>query len=140
MSSKGVCCVAATRPAWRVLKDLSWSTSPSRRRCCSDSTRLEGTESLHIASRCSARPRCSDSTRLEGTERLHPTEGCSAHRRVAATRPAWRVLKVNKIISFANAIVVAATRPAWRVLKGVASACLSVTRVGLQRLDPLGGY
>src|SRR6266851_3615070 len=36
--------VAATRPAWRVLKDSTGQRSESRRFCCSDSTRLEGTE------------------------------------------------------------------------------------------------
>jgi len=39
--------VAATRPAWRVLKVLSHIDSVPGLLGCSDSTRMEGTESVH---------------------------------------------------------------------------------------------
>ncbi len=60
---------------------------------------------------------------------------------VAATRPAWRVLKVAMGAIVAVAVgVVAATRPAWRVLKELPKTLSQVSQPLLQRLDPLGGY
>src|SRR6266487_595441 len=110
--------VAATRPAWRVLKGsciISCSSHPTR--CCSDSTRMEGTES--------------------GTrEQLHERS-----RGVAATRPAWRVLKdwLDYQVLRSNTTV-AATRPAWRVLKVYSLLTAVLEDQSLQRLDPHGGY
>jgi len=61
--------VAASRPAWGVLKDDNAEIGPLLRLCCSDSTRMEGTE------------------RREASALIAKTIS------VAATRPAWRVLK-----------------------------------------------
>src|SRR6266699_3606566 len=109
--------VAATRPAWRVLKEIISSSAVASRDSCSDSTRMEGTES-GITCLCLQRliSRCSDSTRMEGTESRLPGPGAGCSCSVAATRPAWRVLKDER-----REIAVGGGQ--W-----------------LHRLDPHGGY
>ena len=59
---------------------------------------------------------CSVSTRLEGTESAAMLSGTQSK------------------------LLVAASRPAWRVLKGQRLRLLSRQEPQLQRLDPLGGY
>src|SRR6266699_5903701 len=67
------------------------------RRRCSDSTRMEGTERLKSAlPGRTEQPGCSDSTRMEGTERVDAKRFSELPLGVAATRPAWRVLKVRR--------------------------------------------
>src|SRR5712692_7627452 len=93
--------VAATRPAWRVLKVPRTCRAWRGSACCSDSTRLEGTErrrmdqtGIPVGLVAATRPAwrvlkevpsscmiacsggCSDSTRLEGTERSHADMNC----------------------------------------------------------------
>src|SRR6266487_4531322 len=74
--------VAATRPAWRVLKEQMHTATCQFPHGCSDSTRMEGTERAAariddlLKSSC-----CSDSTRMEGTE------STKSHR--LCTRSAW---------------------------------------------------
>ncbi len=133
--------VAATRPAWRVLKDdlsrclnVFWP-------CCSDSTRLEGTERRRRRSPLGSRSGCcSDSTRLEGTDSLYRdctkegmSNGCSDSTRLEGTE-----------------------RWGYRDRGDACHRCSDSTRLEgterfnrteereqallLQRLDPLGGY
>jgi len=60
--------VAASRPAWRVLKDALCNRPDFREGRCSVSTRMEGTERSDLVSPNTATTSCSVSTRMEGTE------------------------------------------------------------------------
>ncbi len=71
-STSGEVAVAATRPAWRVLKARYIGGNPGSILCCSDSTRMEGTERTEEWYAFLVELGCSDSTRMEGTERSLP--------------------------------------------------------------------
>src|SRR6266699_1057070 len=86
-------CVAAARPAWRVLKEQEIKQVGSTATGCSVSTRMEGTESANGLSITQTTNCCSVSTRMEGTERNTNTTGGTITSIVAESRPAWRVLK-----------------------------------------------
>src|SRR6266700_3424905 len=127
---------------------------------------MEGTERASGYYSTRAARGCSDSTRMEGTESVVASIPRHGSREVAATRPAWRVLKEAKqAMACGRGARVAATRPAWRVLKGrhgagfgPHQANVAATRPAwrvlkdscryrglrpggmLQRLDPHGGY
>src|SRR6266567_1689992 len=109
-------------------------------RCCSDSTRMEGTESENkIDAGGSAAGVAATRPAWRVLKDPGPTRSARSIR-VAATRPAWRVLKEQVYSRWQYNHVVAATRPAWRVLKDTTPSRVNDCLRLLQRLDPHGGY
>src|SRR6266849_1472616 len=85
--------VAAPRPAWRVLKAATRTTIVWGVRVAATRPAWRVLKGSVLQSLLSSDLGCSDSTRLEGTESGDHARGGVGSAAVAATRPAWRVLK-----------------------------------------------
>src|SRR6266487_2813278 len=113
---RGRCGVAASRPAWRVLKG-----------------NMMMLKNVYFGS-------CSVSTRMEGTESAKTAAAFTVLGLVAASRPAWRVLKVRLAVYCADREIRCSVSTRMEGTESPCPSLLAARPAWLQRLDPHGGY